>query len=156
MANHFLFKLLLFVKFKVFDVWSITMLSKPTVFYVFKLLDIWASKTSVVKGLLKPFKRSNFKTSKKCSWLTLSAYTIFSTHVDVRVPPPSHFSDNAAPAWPLSSPSKSNPPLPSERVSNYQRCSGESTSLPPMSPCFKFRRGRHMWLSFRWVSSLSR
>ena len=75
-----------------------------------------------------------------------------------RWPPrlPSHFSDNASLTWPLSSSSKSNPPLPSERVSNYQRRSGESTSLPPMSPGFKFRRGRHMWLSYRWVSSLSR
>ena len=28
-------------------------------------------------------------------WLTLSAYTIFSTHIDFRVPP-SHFRDNAS------------------------------------------------------------
>ena len=69
--------------------------------------------------------------------------------------PPIYFSDNASLTWPLSSSSKSNPPLPSKIVSKNQRCSGESTSLPPMSPGFKFRLASHMCLSFRWVSSLS-
>ena len=48
-------------------------------------------------------------------------------------PPPSHFSDNTSLTWPLSSSSKSNPPLPSKRVSNYQRCIGESTSVCQLS-----------------------
>ena len=55
------------------------------------------------------------------------------TLTSVLPPPPRHFSDSTSLTWPLCSSSKSNPPLPSKRVSNYQRCSGESTSLCQLS-----------------------
>ena len=68
------------------------MLSKPTVFF---LRSKMPTQTNLKGVILK---------GPKNVWLTLSAYTIFSTHIDFRVgggrgpppPPPSHFRDNAS------------------------------------------------------------
>ena len=170
--------------FKVFDLWSITISSKPNAFHGLRL-DLVASNTSVAESFLKPspslrllpsdlnflfvsnfpFKRSWWDTlpslteALKEGWKEMFLTTWKGLHnfFPLMLTCVSHhFSNNASLTRSLpASCNELRHYLLSEFTSKVRWCSGESTRFPLMLPGLKSRRRHHMRLCLLLVLSFA-